>query len=252
MTIEELILSKRYVTEGGIQYRTPEEYISPFLEVFADTQGIQYVVETADKVVNANADAEVNVAFGKVLVKANFEDVSLTLRNGRTELIKPTVGMLYNVGSQKPTAKIYCGFDVAVCMNMTVWNADHVAQLSLTESIEPIYAKALQFKNTMEETIQAAISFINKLDNKSFTKNTLNEFIGNLLKDSVNNVKLGSNNITGMTKSLFTSNSRYFVGQNFDNSGYWNVFNALTEAIGKSDVYERPTRVLQFSTYFNN
>lgn len=249
MTIEELLNSKRFVTEGGIQYRTPQEYVQPFTEVFGGN--VNFEIEVADKVVNANEDQRENVAYGKVLVKANFPEVNLNLRN-TTESIFPSVGMLYNVSSQKPTARIYAGFDVRVCMNMTVFNPSFIHTLSLSESIDPIYAKAYEFRNGMDKLIEEATAFIHKLDNKSFTRETLNEFIGNLLRESVNNAKLGTNNITGMTKALFTSNSRYFVGQQFDNSSYWNVFNALTEAVGRTDLYDRPSKVLQFSTYFNN
>jgi hypothetical protein len=249
MTITELFESKKYVTDGGIQYRTPQEYVRPFIELFGDT--VDFVVETAEKVVNANEDSIENTAYGKVLVKGQFPSVEIALRNGNKETILPSVGMLYSVGSQKPTAKIYAGFDVQICMNMTVFNAEMLHSLSLNEDIKPLYERAGTFVAHIQKLVEDAERFIRNLDNKSFTPATLNEFLGNLLKKSIKNPKLGVNSITGMTKSLVTNSSRYFVGTKFENNSYWNVFNALTESVGRSDLYERPSKILSYSQYFN-
>lgn len=237
MKIEEILLSKTYVKENGaISFAPAREYIQPFLDKIPNAQ---WEVEVANEVVNKNEEDEtLNIAYPRVSIKGKL---------GITDLYTSIIGLVYALDLQRPLIKVYTGQEVNVCTNLTIFNAEEVFTQDLLGNYKEIYDKAQHYFERKEKQLEEYIRIYNDLVNTNLTNNELNELMGKLLFKS-HKTKLGTTPIVKASQLLKDPSSIYYVKDGKDFScTKWNVYNSITQTLGKSDILEKPSKVVSLS-----
>lgn len=236
MNIVDLVNSKTYVKENGaITFPSPKELIHPFIDNVKEE--VEYVVKTADEVVNKEQESEeLNIAYPKVLVQANFTTPTIPG-------FKSVVGMIYHLNVQKPVVKVYTGQEVSACLNLCVFNAEHVFQQDLLGNYRDVYAKAQSYIMNKQQEIEDYTRIYNDLVETDLEYDELQELLGDILLRATKNNMVSS--VTKAAKLLTDSNSMYYINQGKDyKCNKWNVFNSITAALSNCDVAERPVKTL--------
>lgn len=240
-SLDEVLTSKRYVSDANVSFPSPKEYIDPFTEIFSDAK--EFRVKTMSPVVNAEESGEENVAFARVMVEADY---GVTIP-GFNEIY----GIVYALELAKPVIKAYSGYNVSACTNLTIFNADKIIQQDLTSNYQPVYNELRKFKADKEFEKVEFVNIHKQLSEISYTIEELNERIGFLLRNA-QKTKIGTNAVVGAARLLDDPSSAYYTG---DKTNYhctpFNLYDAVTYHISnKGEFIEKPNKTIQLSKLF--
>ena len=245
LTLDELYEAKTYVRDsGGFDFKHYREYVAPFVDkVTSRISDATFEVSAVVGAVNKDEETEaLNTSYGRFLVTARMPKAY------NTEEAGSKIGMIVALDNQKPVMKVFSGKDVFACMNLTIFNADHLLSQDLTANIGAIYSKADEYAMKMGDELTDFIKKVDALKAMSFKGKDLDEIIGKLIQYSLRNPKLGTNPIMQGTKDLFESKSKYALKEGATTG--WNYYNAITEAIKKADINDQATKTISLSRAF--
>ncbi len=247
ISLEELYDSKIYIPQSeGISFKNPKEYVDPFVQAVSKLTD-NFSVTVTDDVVNANEDGSTNVAYARVLVEARLpEQYSLIGRDDKTSL-DSKIGLIYALNTNKPIMKTFAGKDVRACTNLTIFNADHLYSQEMTANIASVYKKAQSYGEQVEQELEEFRKSFEKLDTTIFTKGQqLDEVVGRMLRHAFKSPKLGHTVITQGVRELYDKNSTYALNKE-GNTTAWNLYNAITSFIGKSEFTDKAQKTILLS-----
>lgn len=247
ITLPELQASKVFVKEGAnVKFGSPNEYLSPFMDVLPADK-VDYRVEVADPVTNAEESGERNTAYPRVHLQAEFH-------NGVPKGFKSVMGILYALDVQKPVMKVYTGLNVSVCMNLTIFNSAEVYQQEiLSANYKEVYNKAKAYVDIKAKQIKEYVALVKKLDETHLTEASLNETVGKLLRNG-QVTRLGSTAVVQAVRMMSTSGSPYYVYYNNEfKCSLWNVYNAVTDVLTHgSEFVDRANKITILSKILMN
>lgn len=234
MQLQELLDSKIYVRENGIRFPSPKELIEPFTNQFKNT--VEWKIETKDPVMNQNTDdMNLNISYPRALVEARM--------NSELTGFTSVVGILYSLDTGKPSVRVYTGQEVQVCMNLCIFNAEHVNTYDIMGNYQQAYEMTGKYIERKEEEQKEYEQIWNELTEISYTESEYQRTLGDILMRATR--KNLVNTVTKATKSMLTKDSRYYVYPNneFTCNG-WNLYNAMTEVLNNADMVEKPLKSL--------
>lgn len=251
MNLTDVLNSKVFVKEdGAINFQAPHQYLDPFIEIVGD-KAVEWRVKVANPVINAEESGEKNIAYPRVAIEADLGVSSV--QDGTPDYFAGTIGLLYALDIQKPLMKVYTGLNVRSCMNLTIFNAEHVFQQELLGNYREVYAKANTYMKTIEKREKEYQKVYNDLK-VELDENGLNELIGHLIRKGSKS-KLGIQPITGAVKLLESPGTPYSVygPDNKFHCTRWQVFNSITQVLANSkDFTDVPTKTIQLAKLFLN
>ena len=233
MEVNELLSSKLYVKpQSGITFKSPSEYLQPFLDLIAPfTSDIR--VSTGAEVTNANPDEQnsENTAFGRVVLEAKLPEKFTNLDHDTV------IGIMYALDVQKPVLKAYTGQLARACTNLSIFNAAHIFEASLLGGYETVYEALQRYTNSVEPGIEDWMKKVKHLLSIEYTEKQVDEKLGYMLRKS-----LRANFTTGVistAKSLHNPGSAYAIKEG--KTSAWNVLSAATQYItDKTDIIAKP------------
>lgn len=250
LTIQEVLNSKTYIKKNSaMKFSSPSEYINPFIDQLSHitTDFKCYGILGS---VNMNEDGETNEAYSRILVEANMPAIYNIEGNNDKERLNSKVGFIYALDTQKPVIKTFSGKDVKACLNLTIFNAEHLFSQDLTGNSKLIYNMAKKYAEEMQETNEKFREEMQILINKTYAGSELNEFIGELLRKSLQSAKLGHTPIIQGVKELALSSSPYKLIDGTTTG--WNLYNAITQHLESADIADRSQKTVILSSLFLN
>ena len=244
MKLEDVLDSKIYVKESGaVKFEAPKYYLEPFIDSLGENV-LSYRVEVASPVSNQNVDSDdVNTAYPKVLVEAHV--------GTHIEGFDSVIGMIYSLDS-KPIVKVYSGENARACINLTIFNVEHVFEQNLLTNYKDVYGKTLLWRNNKEKQAVEFETTLKKLQNQFMDEKQLNELMGYLLLKS-RKARIGTSPIVSAAQYLTDPASTYYPyhGEEFRCSR-WNVYNSVTQSLHSSDILSKPTKTVSLAKLFLN
>lgn len=245
LTLDELYTSKTYVREtGGFDFKGAKDYVAPFIEKVTNRiSDAKFSVTAVTGAINKDEETEhLNISYGRFLINAELPSAY------NTEDCYSRIGMIVALDNQKPVMKIFSGKDVAACMNLCIFNAEHLFSQDLTANIGSIYNKADDYAMKVGDELAAFREKVEALKVLSFKGRDLNEIIGKLITYSLRQPKLGQTPILAGVKELYETKSKYAL-KDGATSG-WSLYNAITEAIKKADISDQALKTILLSRAF--
>lgn len=249
ITLPDLRTSKVFVKEGSnVRFGSASDYIDPFLEHIPMGKA-SYIVEGANRVVNAEVDGNENIAYPRVHLQAQFH-------NGVPDELgmKSVMGIVYALDIQKPVIKVYTGMNVSVCMNLTIFHYSEMFQQEiLSANYREVYDKAKTYAGDKEKQILEYQTKVKKLKETNLDEESLNELIGRLLLNGSKS-RLGTTPVVQAAKSLLDNSSPYYVWRNNEFAcNLWNVYNSVTDVLtNKVDFTDRSNKIIALSKIMLN
>lgn len=242
LTLEQLYEAKTFVRDsGGFDFKHYKEYVAPFVEKVTNRiSDATFEVAAVVGAVNKDEDTEaLNTSYGRFLITARMPKAYDTPEAGSK------IGMIVALDNQKPVMKVFSGKDVFACMNLTIFNADHLFSQDLTANIGSVYSKADDYAMKMGDELTTFIKQVDALKALTFKGKDLDEIIGHLVRYSLRQPKLGTNPIMQGTKELFETKSKYALKEGATTA--WNYYNSITEAIKKADINDQALKTILLS-----
>lgn len=239
--VEELLSSKVYVRESSsINFRSPAQYLEPFLEMVQPIAR-EISVEVNNPVINAEESGKMNIAYPRVKVEARLGNPITGFHS--------VLGFIYALDTQIPIAKVYSGQSVTACLNLTIFNAEELYEQNLLGNSKEIYNRAMMFKQGKEKQVEEYSKIYKSMTESSLTVEGLNQLLGKLLVRG-SRTKLGTSPVVGAAKLLVDPKTMYYVNEGPDfNCSQWNVFNAVTQSLTDStDPVIRPNKTIELAT----
>lgn len=236
LELKELLQSKAFVKEGsGVDFKTPEAYVGPFIDIAAKYTDI-YKVQVVSPVENKNEDESINRAFPRILLEAKLPtsyDVAESFA---------TVGLMLALDTQRPTVKLYTGKKVYACMNLTIFNADNVFTAELT-SLGAAYKRAFDYFQKIEKDNEEYLRVVTKLKDTELDTNGIHRVMGNLLLEATKNKFIGTSSVMSAAKELMNKSSVYSIKEG--KTTEWNILNAHTAYMStKVDIAEQASKTV--------
>ena len=247
LLVEDVISSKVYVKpDSPVSFGTPKEYLEPFIEpIMKEMPEAKFRIKVAAPVVNAEDSGAMNIAYPRIMIESDLGEMITGF--------KSVVGMIVALDLQKPVVKVYSGYNVSACMNLTIFNADKIFQQEILGDYQRVYAKAIEyFQKKAEELVEFKETLI-KLQTTFLNEVQLNQLIGKMIRESAK-LRLGTTPVLQATKMLDDNASQYYVRPDgkFTCSKF-NVYNAVTQAItNSSDIVDRVNKTLNVSNLILN
>ena len=250
MELEQVLASKIYVKEGSaIQFRSPRQYLQPFVDNINTRMSngssviTPFKVSVSGTVVNKEEDQTRNEAFARVLLEARLP-ASYDVRNHYC-----TIGILYVLDIQKPFVKVYMGRKASACLNLCIFGAEEVYQQELTGNAESVYEKAIEFVTLARETQVEFERKVGILQDAILDQHQIDEVLGYLLRKANIN-KVGTSAIIYGMKELYNPKSIYSVEEGVGTNA-WNVFGSMSQYItDKTDIMDKANKTLQLAELF--
>jgi len=248
LMVEDVLSSKVYVKpNSSVSFGTPKEYLEPFIEPIQASSDVKssFRVKVADPVVNAEDSGAMNIAYPRIMVEADLGEM--------IPGFKSIVGMIMALDLQKPVLKVYSGYNVMSCLNLTIFNADKIYQQEILGDYQRVYAKATEFFNRKADELVEFKETLTKLQTTFLNEVQLNQLIGKMIRESAK-LRLGTTPILQATKMLDDNASQYYVRPDgkFTCSKF-NVYNAVTQAItNSSDIIDRAHKTINVSNLILN
>lgn len=245
LTVEQLYDSKTYVREsGGFDFKHCKEYVAPFIEKVTNRiSDVTFKVTAVTGAINKDEETEaLNISYGRFLISAELP------KEYNTEDCYSRIGMICALDNQKPVMKVFTGKDVVACMNLTIFNADHLFSQDLTANIGSIYNKADDYAIKVGDELADFNKKVELLKAMTFKGDSLHEIIGKLVEYSLRQPKLGQTPILVGTKELYETKSKYALKEGATSG--WNYFNAVTEAIKKADISDQALKTILLARAF--
>jgi len=237
VVVENLVNSKIYV-RNNISYMQPSSIINPFLDIlgYGKEFGGEVFIQTQNEVVNQNIGGDENIAYPRFLVELRKSEVLF----GDVQY-QNTFGLLVAMDQQNPLVKVYTGMNVSACTNLCIFNAEHVFQQNLMESLDNTFNAVKMYANNEQQKIDDYRKTHERLVNTVMNQEQLNERLGYLLR-MANTTKLGTSPIVGAAKLLSDRKSVYFTDKE---STLYNLYNAVTQGITDSaDLFYKTDKTL--------
>lgn len=244
ITLNQLQNSKIYV-RNSISYNQPNSIIDPIINIWEkNLSNNSYYVSVQNEVVNQNIEGGDNIAYPRFLIENKIEEVLY----GDVKY-ENTMGLLVAMNQQSPVVKVYTGMNVSACTNLCIFNAEHIFQQNLTESLQPTFDALRGFTRSLYEKIESYRDIHMKLINTLLNQEELNEKLGMLLREGVSN-KLGTSPIVNAVRLLNNRNSIYHADEY---TSLYTLFNAITQSITDSpDILYKPDKTLALSKLLVN
>lgn len=246
LNVDEVLASKVYVKpNSSISFGTPKQYLEPFIEPIIKAGHTDFRAKVAEPVVNANESGEMNIAYPRVLVETDLGEMIPGFRS--------VIGLLYALDLQKPVIKVYSGYNVQSCMNLTIFDADKLFQQELLANPEKVYEKSTEFFISKEGELVEFKKTLSKLQTSFLTESELNQLIGKMIREG-SKLRLGTTPIVQAAKMLDDNSSQYYVRlQGKFECNKFQVYNAVTQAItNSSDIVDRAQKTIQLSNLILN
>lgn len=242
MELEQVLDSKIYVKEGSaIQFRSPGQYLKPFIDNIRDVS-TQFRVSASGVVVNKEEDQTRNEAFARVLLEAKLPAV---FNVGGHYCI---IGILYALDIQKPFVKVYMGRKAFACLNLCIFGAEEVYHQELTGNAASVYEKAFEFVDMARKTQVEFERKVGILMDTTLDQHQIDEVLGYLLRKANIN-KVGTSAIIFGMKELYNPKSIYSVNES--ETSAWNVFGSMSQYItDKTDIMDKASKTLQLAELF--
>lgn len=242
---EELLSSKTYFKQGSIiSLPSPEQVLTPFLNITENIKGGTYIVKTSNDVINENDDNTQNVAFGRFNVEYKLPALF------DTENSFYTLGIVAGLDTQKPIIKVYGGHRVSACTNLTVFNAEQVFIQELTGNINMCYNKINDYFAKVEEQNKEYMRIVKILSQRVLNEQMIHERIGQLMEFAIKQPRLGTTVIIDGVKEMLNPKSIYAIkeGKTTD----WNILNSVTQFVStKSDILDEATKALLIGEFIS-
>lgn len=247
LLIEDIISSKVYVKpNSSISFGTPKEYFEPFIEpMLKSSVDAKFRVKVADPVINAEDSGAYNIAYPRIMVEADLGEMIAGF--------KSTIGMILALDLQKPIVKVYSGYNVSSCLNLTIFNADKIFQQEILGDYQRVYARATEYFNKKADELIEFKETLSKLQTTFLNEVQLNQLIGKMIRESAK-LRLGTTPILQATKMLDDNSSQYYVRPDgkFTCSKF-NVYNSVTQAITNSnDIVDRANKTINVANLILN
>lgn len=245
LTLDQLYEGKTFVRDsGGFDFKHYKEYVAPFVDkIQKRVSDATFEVTAVTGGTNKDEDTQkLNISYGRFLVTARMPKAYDTEEAGSK------IGMIVALDNQKPVMKVFSGKDVFACMNLTIFNADHLFTQDLTANIGSIYSKADDYAIKMGDELQVFRKQVDTLKALIFKGKDLDEIIGHLVRYSLRQPKLGTNPIMGGVKDLLDTKSRYALKEGGTDG--WNLYNCVTENIKKADLSDQALKTVLLSGAF--
>lgn len=253
VTLADLEKSKVFIPKSDIfRFQQPMVYLEPFMELATKTGGtIQLQAEIGSE--NGNGDEmDKNIAYSRVSAKLRLPStMNYTVDDPFFNELFSEVGMVFGLDTQKPEIKVWKGSRVAVCTNQCVFGADSINSVLLKNNISDVYVKAKHYMDNIEKDIILYKEKIERLTNKIYRDGLLDQKIGQILKASNKDKRLGVTSTLGMLNLIQDKTSRYAINDMGEISG-WLLYNAMTEVLKKASVMDEATKVLLLEEIFLN
>lgn len=246
LSIEDVISSKVYVKpNSSITFGTPKEYIEPFIAPIAKSSNVSFRVKVADPVINAEESGAMNIAYPRMMIETDLGE--------SIPGFKSIIGMILALDLQKPIIKVYSGYNVSACLNLTIFNADKVFQQEILGDYQRVYAKAEEYFQKKSDELVEFKETLTKLETTFLTEVQLNQLIGKMIRES-SKLRLGTTPILQATKMLDDSSSQYYVRPNGKfTCTKFNLYNAITQSITNSnDIIDRANKTLNVTNLILN
>lgn len=235
ITVEQFLNTKTYVKpNGGIDYKSPAEYLNPFLEI-VEPLATGWTIKTAGEVTNKNDDGSTNVSYARVAIEAIMPSDYTGLEHDTR------IGFTMALDIAKPFLKVYTGKNAWACTNLSIFNADHIYSGELTAGWRMVYDKTKRYVESLDPAMEEWIRSARHLMSVDYSREKAQEKIGYMLEQSLKN-----NFSTGIVKAARELNNPKSIYSYKDNhTTAWNILSATTQYITDSvDVADRPDRTL--------
>lgn len=246
LTLEDVCNTKVFVKNGSIDFKSPREYIMPFVDQLSKLTD-KFIIRTSAAVENAEeASGVLNTSYGRVLIEAQLPENLCTEESGGV------IGLVYGLDVQKPVMKVYSGQSVYACVNLCVFGAEHLTTTELlVDGSAKAYVAARQYTEDKEKEVERYLRVSGKLKEMELDKTNLDELIGKLLRESMRIKLVGTTPIISATKDLYDPKSKYAVREGVTTG--WNVYNAVTDYIShKNDILDRAAKTVLLEQMFLN
>jgi len=237
---ENVMGSKRYV-KGLVEYLAPATIIQPILTELK-AHHLKPVLSADKPVIVGDEGQTQHRAYGRINVVTSIHiDDEITYE----------LGILTALDIAKPQIQIYQGPRVRACLNLCIFEAQHVTTFLLTNT--PDWSILTNYITTQTDRIKNAIETIQTMKTRKITIPEVHRAIGHMLFEVQGQRKgAGENAITyGMTLMKDDRHKYSFRNPDFN---HWTFYNALTEYYGakKIDLFDVPDKVLDTSVLLNN
>ena len=236
VSVETLLKSKKYVKEnGGVMYKSAYEYMSPFIDIVSPLSP-SFHVKVADSKSVGNADERLETSYGRAMLEASFP-----LNHEETT----TIGIVYCLTSQTPVIKVYWGPKVTACMNLCIFNADHVFSGNIIGSLNSVYLQIKKYIDEQEANNAAYFAKKKAMQESLMNKEQYQFKLGKMLEKSCNPGNgLGTSPIISAVK-LINSGKSYGFDSNNEIS-QWTLYNAVTDTLENDASLEKiPNKTLK-------
>lgn len=238
--VDEILNSKIYYKENAmVNFKAPDEYISPFLKIWGN---LELRVRGKKAVINENKDGSQNIAYSRI----NIEAVSskLVINNeGKIINSEYVYGMIYALDIDNPVIKIYRGTNVVSCLNLMVLNSHCVHSFDLINN----FNVAVEYMQSYVDSFYADKVVIEKLIDTKIDRTGYNELMGRLLHNSIKN-SLGTSVVVHIAKEAMNKKSVYYEALNKDKVSLFDIYDTGTYYLSNiGDFKENPNKSLILS-----
>jgi len=246
--LKDLENSKIYVNPKSeiYNFKHPMDYLGFFLEKFPNSI-IKVEVGSVNK---EQTDESENTAYSRVIVQAKLEQ-SLALQDTYFDFLEQEIGITYALDTQNPAIKIYRGARVTACTNGCIFGATNVDQVLLKSDLSKVVESTERYVDTQIEHIKLLEEKVHTIQEQSLTRDELNTFIGNSLFYSKINKHLGVNTVLGVV-DLIQDNKNPVYSLKDEKINKWTLYNAYTEKLKGSNIFDESTKIQLLEKLFLN
>lgn len=252
ITLDDVNSSKIYVNPQNnvFNFKHPSEYLEPFFDVVREYQE-SLIIEADSIVENQNNDDSSNISYGRLAVKCRLKPEYDFFVN--QELFQSEMGLVYAFDTRKPEIKLFNGKRVFVCTNQCIFGADNVTSILLTSNrksnvqdiVSGYFDRLLSENQKYQETVG------NMMDSRIID---FDKHVGKLVNHGLKLKTIGINPILEAVRLMSTESSKYFMlgDNNPDIQNEWTSYNAVTEVLKKSNIFDECTKTLLLEKIYLN
>lgn len=221
---KEIEKSEKYVTESAT-YNEPKYYIEQFLSKMP-VMPLELTGLATNKIeVVDNLHSYSHIAYPRYKIEARLSNVTIEGKDYQN-----IIGMIIALDLQMPRIKIYSGINASSCLNLHIFNAEHIYEESLTNANLNSWSMLNKFSDALEDKITSYSKEIEKLSYKEFDNYGVNQLLGSLLTDRSKD-KVQSTIVVQASKLLTKRASDYYFTESTTGM---NILGALTQSITDS------------------
>ena len=243
MKLEDVLNSNAFIKENSpIAFKSPEEYLTPFLEKVQHIT-TDFRVEVAGRVANNNEELGVQEAYSRVLVEAKLPAQYSLLEHDSV------IGIVYALDVQKPIMKVYAGRNAWACTNLAVFGAKYLTECEFLKGIGACYEAAQNYATTIEEQLANFEKRYGRMISNEVKGQDIDKMLGYLLRESITNKTLGTSAVIAAARDLSDNKSKYAIKDN--KTTEWNIYSAATQYItDKVDILDKATKTVVLEEVF--